>query len=1073
MFWAIEHDPPYYKRYNSDGTLETTADSIARRAGPTQEPSKLPAGLATVAQTLQRLTERDAGLTKKSVHTIVGHEKYGVLSLDGSGTLTSWTISQEYGGKAKTSWDSDHLNYFARSKEHSGLSFDEFQKLVKEYQSNGTSSHLIGVVNGRCVSMRFWTKDAILLGYESGAMTVLQIPELVNILGQEPKVFASCLEFTNSGFKAHDEQVFVIEEITRMIRARVVGERWIMMSEQEDKALGEPSEQEIAQMMGNEGLLFKWIAQLSKYFESKEVEEHRAKRQKLILVPKRTLSLYRLLRVPPEELPHRKLEAREFASALSIANTYELDTDTIYQYQWQLLTHFSANLVSDLLGKITDKDWVLASCLDTQTDDLDSVRMLLEYGLRLTDGLMDDIIARCGLSADTKISWIRAAASGEPVSAQASKALQGAEISEQDIRWCQYRWYYFKYLNRLSTYTELMKAEAEVRALEEARTMGLRQSQNPMYAPLDPLADDLESRGTRAPPSLTGSYSTFRDVDLAGQACLYAEAEFVQGVRTLFTRHNRETWPWRLAIIGRIPETCPTALYRDLLPRMDSKSVSEARWTQDHSWRDMDWVEVPEFKKVIFGSADHEMDNYLHQQATVVEERKAAHGGSEAASLDMDLITKEADQILPSPIAFPTPNEVLTDWYIHRALEIDRAAGQMIEARRLVQYGTDNNIQHLESISEDLGILCKLLYEIKPQNRSPRARDLWTNTILDLSLERFSLMDPMQVVQLCLSMSDDTTIVSDIRHLVLPYLTVIIPKRWQRHDQNHTPGQGLPAGLDAQNPMSYLYAYLLSQSPEHLAWVGAVVEASKPVYEPEERIISNDMDLSWLTLSCMYGCRTVHEWKVMSNMIVCLPMFEQTEEVDEAVDKVRRAELRKDIFLPADGDHSSLVPDRSRIPQQLDPLNMYPAFVKYAPTQGLMQHALDTLERHLTAAETLARYDLPVRLSWFLENSDSEANQLQMITKMARLASGGPEKMGERFESDDEWMLLLEDLLRLREDEQGGGVMNLVSEQDIYREYLAGVLSCGSTYFVPNFVLRKWVSGFLNADDIFIWYEFH
>lgn len=1047
---AIEHDAPYYKRYKSDGTLETSADSVTARSGSAPEPTKLPASLATVAQTLQKLTERDAGLMKSSVHTIVVHEQYGVLSLDGSGTLTSWIISREHGGKLKTSWDSDHLNYYARSKEHSDISFQQFQDLVKEYQSNGTSSHLFGVLNGRCVSMRFWTKDAILLGYESGAMIVLQIPELVNILGQEPKVFASCLEFTNSGFKAHDEQVFVIEEITRMIRARVVGERWIMMSEQEDKALGEPTEQEIAQMMGNEGLLFKWIAQLSKYFDSKDVEDHRAKRQKLILVPKRTLSLYRLLRVPPEELLHRKLEAREFSSALSIANTYELDTNTIYQYQWRLLTHFSADIVSDLLGKITDKEWVLTSCLDTQTEDLESARTMLEYGLRLTDSLMDDIIEHCGLTAETKISWIRAAASGEPMTAQAIQALQGAQLSEQEIRWCQYRWYFSKYLNRLSTFIELLKAETDKQAQEESRTSGLRQAQHPSHDPLNPLAalpNDLEDHTVRAPPSLTGPYSAFRDVDLAGQACLYAEAEFIQGVRTLFTRHNRETWPWRLAIVGRIPETCPTALYRDVLPRVDSRTKAETLWAQDHSWRDLDWVEVPEFRKAVFGSADHEMDHYLRQQSRVIEERKAAHGGSEAASLDMDLISREAELILPSPVTYPASNEALSDWYIHRALEIDRTAGQMIEARRLIQCGIDNHIQHLESISEDLGIICKLLYEIKPQNRGPQARDQWTNTILDLSLERFSLMDPMQVVQLCLSMSDDTTIVSDIRQLVLPYLTVIIPRRWQRHDPNHAPGQGLPAGLDVQNPMSYLYAYLLSQSPEHLAWVGAVVEASKPVYELEERIISNDMDLSWLTLSCMYGCRTVHEWKVMSNMIVCLPMFEQTEGVDEIVDKVRRAELRKDIFLPLNGEQTpSMVLDRPRLPQQLDPLNMYPAFVKYAPTPGLMQHALDTLERHLTAAETLARYDLPVRLSWFLENSDSGANQLQMITKMARLASGGPEKMGERFESDDEWMLLLEDLIRLREDEQGGGVMNLVSEQDIYREYLAGVLSCGSTF---------------------------
>ncbi|KAF9143402.1 hypothetical protein BGX30_000556 [Mortierella sp. GBA39] len=1049
MFLATEHNAPYYRKYKSDGQLETSVDTALARTGLSPDTTKSGSGLAAVGQTIHKLFERDADLVQNAVHTVVIHEKYGALSLDCSGTLTSWALSKERGGVLKMTWDSEHLNYYARSREHSSLPFQEFQELVKEYKSNGTSELLIGVVNGRCASMRFWTKDAILLGYESGAMIVLQIPELVNILGQEPKVFASCLEFTNSGFSSHDEQVFVMEEMTRMIRARVVGDRWIMMTEQEDKALGEPTEQEIAQMMGNERLLFKWIAQLSKYFESKEVDDHRARRQKFILVPKRTLSLYRMLRVPPEELLHRKLDARDYSSALTLATTYELDTDIIFQHQWQQLTYVNAEVVSTLLDRIKNKDWVLASCIDNTIDDLEGSRILLEYGLRLTEGLMDDIIRRCELGSDVRIDWIRAAAVREPMGPKTSKALLEAQLNEQETLWCKYRWYFLKYLNRLSTFIELTTAEKEIRAREEAKEEAMRPKPQ-AQGQLDPLGmhyDDTPEHKAPLRPLLTGSFNTFKDMDLSAQACFFAEAEFIEGVKILFTRHNRETWPWRLAIANRVPEACPTELYKDLLPQIDPKTRQERAWTPDHPWRDLDWVEIPECRTALFGLADHEMEIYLELHALKLEERKAAHGGDEAANLDMVTIKKEVEEILPSALAFPATTETLSHWYIDRALEIDRNAAQMMEERRLIQHGTNHYIPGLETMSEDLEILCKLLYEIKPDSRRPEARVRWADTVLEISLEQFSLMNPMEVVQLCLGMSDELTIVQDVWRLVLPYLSVVVPRRWQRKDPIHVPGQGLPAGLDIDNPMSYLYAFLLSQSPTHLSWVGAIVEASKPVYEPEERIISNDMDLSWLTMACMYGCRAVDEWKVMSDMIVCLPMFEQTEDVDEAVDKVRRAELRQDIFIRSGTDPQGTSPvlahDRAALPQQLDPINMFPAFVKYAPTQGLMQHALDTLEQHLTAAETLARYDLPVRLSWFLENSDSEASQLQMVIKMARLASGGPEKLGERFESDDEWMLLLEDLIRLRGGEKGGGVLSLVSEQDIYREYLAGVLSCG------------------------------
>ncbi|KAF9438264.1 hypothetical protein BGZ76_008905 [Entomortierella beljakovae] len=1047
------------------GALQQSKD---QSSGDTNTPSNLDSdsithskqytGYSAIGQTIQKLLERDSKLTQKSVHTVITHEKYGALSLDCSGSLTSWNLSKEHGGEAKMTWDSDHLNYFARSKEHRDLSFQEFQKLVKEYQSNGTSSQLVGVVNGRCVSMRYWTKDAILLGYESGAMIVLQIPDLINILGQEPKVFASCLEFTNSGFSSHDEQVFVIEEITAMIRARVVGDRWIMLTDMEDKALGEPTEEEIAQMMGNERLMFKWIAQLTRYFSAESHQENQARQQRLILVPKRTLSLHRMLRVPPEELMYRKLESRDYSSALAIASTYELNTDIIYQYQWKKLNVFSADVISELLDKIKDKQWVLANCIDCAKEDQDSIRTILEYGLQLTEGVMEEIIGRCGLSTEVKIEWIGAAASGRPMAPDASRELISAQLTEKEILWCKYRWYIIKYLNRLSTFAELIVAENESRAKLEAKATQLRSQKPPTHDPLD-FSGMYDERQAPPLPLLTGTFNVFKDIDLSGQARIYAEAEFIEGVRILFTRHNYETWPWRLAILDRIPESCPVDLYRELLPQIDPKTNSEKQWTLDRPWRETDWVDVCEFRTTIFGTANHEMDIYLEQQALTLEERKAAHGGSEAANLDMVTIKKESEEILPSIQSFPAPNEVLSHWYIDRALAIDRGTGQILEERRLVQYGVRNYIPYLETISEDLEILYKLVYEIKPGNRNPDARAIWADTVLDLTLEQFSLMNPMEVVQLCLGMSDEFTIVQDIRRLVMPYLTVVISRRWQRNDPIHVPGNGLPAGQDPHNPMSYLYAYLLSQSPTHLSWVGAVIQASKPVFELEERIISDDMDLSWLTMSCMYGCRTVTDWKVMSDMIVSLPLFEQTEDVDELVDKVRRAELRKDIFILGANNTSTTTfaaQDRPRIPQQLDPLNMYPAFVKYAPTQGLMQHALDTLEKHLTAAELLARYDLPVQLSWFLENSDSEANQLSMVTKMARLASGGPERMGERFDSDDEWMLLLEDLIRLRGNEQNGGVLGLVSEQDIYKEYLAGVLSCGkfelakATLFPPG-----------------------
>ncbi|KAG0238094.1 hypothetical protein BGW41_008240 [Actinomortierella wolfii] len=1061
IFLSIGAEAPFYKKFNADGTTETNVDQILSGDLSDSASSMHQSPMSYATQTIRKLLERDADLSGHSIHTVIAHEVHGVLSLDTSGTLTIWRVSRSNGGTKQQSWDKEHLNYFARGKEYADLSFQEFRERVKEFHSNGVIAEgLIGLDNGRCVSMRFWTKDAILLGYENGVMIVLQIPELINILGEEPRVFASCLEFTNSGYEQHDEEVFVIEEITRMVRARVVGNRWILLSDQEDKALGEPTEEEIAQMMGNESIFFKMVGQVSKYFEGSSDDPRRPKRQKLVLVPKRTLCLYRMLRVPPEQLVYRKLESRDFASALSIAATYDLDTDIIHQYQWQHATHISEALITNHLAAIKDREWVLYNCLDYTSDDLDGVRLLLEYGLEQTDSMMDDIIHRNQLSVDLKLAWVRAASSGQPLSEKAAKELAGVELSEKEILWCKYRWYFIKYLNRLSTYKELIAAETEQRKKDEAKANRARSTtKQTTLDPLDPLALELEEpEEVRVPstPWLSGNYSTFRDVDLSGQACAFARANFIQGIAILFTRHHKEIWPWRLAILDRIPETCHFDLYSTLLPQVDSKQPQkpECGWKINHPWRDPDWVEIPEFRSLVFGSPDHEMDSYKEQQALTVEERKAAHGGADAAKLDMDAIMAEVEEILPSPEPFPASTERLSRWYTNRALSIDSNAGLLQEAQKLIQRGIDGGVQGLETLAEDLSILCKLMYDDRGRPlRSPEAQRIWNNLIVSLSLREFSSLNPAEVVSTCLKATEQATIVGDIWRLVVPYLKEILPARWRRDPQRFPKGAGLTLGLDPENSMSYLYAYLLQQSVEHLPWVAEVVEASKPTYPIDQRIISDDMDLSWLTMACMYGCASINQWDVMSRMIVCLPLFEQAQSIDPSQDKERRAILRKGIFIPLH-QQDQYTPSASSPPtmatdpktvlyQQVSPLRMYPAFMKYAPDADHLQHALDTLEQHLTAAETLARYELPVRLSWFLENADNEAHQLQMVIKLARRASGGVETMGDRFESEDEWMLLLEDLIRLQGGEEGNGVLGLVSEQDIYREFLGGVLSCG------------------------------
>lgn len=71
---------------------------------------------------------------------------------------------------------------------------------------------------------------------------------------------------------------------------------------------------------------------------------------------------------------------QQYEEALTLARTYNLDLDLVYQTQWRK-SEFSVNDLEQYLSKVSKRLVVLNECLTRVPKTLDAVRELLNFGL--------------------------------------------------------------------------------------------------------------------------------------------------------------------------------------------------------------------------------------------------------------------------------------------------------------------------------------------------------------------------------------------------------------------------------------------------------------------------------------------------------------------------------------------------------------------------------------------------------------------------------------------------------------------------------------------------------------------
>ncbi|XP_006880730.1 PREDICTED: neuroblastoma-amplified sequence-like [Elephantulus edwardii] len=557
-----------------------------------------------------------------------------------SGKLSIWAIPSL---KQQGEWDQDEQPGYDALNPDWRLSTEK-RKKIKDKESFYP-----------LIDVNWWAESAVTLARCSGALTVSSVKTLKNLLGKSCEWFEPSPQVTathDGGFLSLECEIKLAPKRSRL-ETRSSGEE----DEGEDNS---DSDHEISAKTRYFGYIKQGLYLVT------EMERFAPPRKR----PRTITKNYRLVSLrstTPEELYQRKIESEEYEEALSLAHTYGLDTDLVYQRQWRKSAVNIAS-IQNYLSKIKKRSWVLHECLERVPENVDAAKELLQYGLKGTD--LEALIAigkgaddgRFALPGEIDIDNI----SYEEISPDEEETAKNKKEKELMRR---------QELLKLVNFSKLMLEQKE-----------LCRCRLKLLTYLDRLATYEEILGV--PHGSEQSYDAeffkkFRNQNIVLSARTYARQSNVQALEILFTYHGSDLLPHRLAILSNFPETTSPHEYAVLLPEAchSDNSLMIIPWNE-HKHREKDWCEASECKMVVEPSLQDE-NEFLYAAQPELLKYRSTH----------------------------LPVEKVTEWYQTRAEEIEHYSRQVDCALSLIRLGMERNIPGLLVLCDNLVTLETLVYE--------------------------------------------------------------------------------------------------------------------------------------------------------------------------------------------------------------------------------------------------------------------------------------------------------------------------------------------------------------------------
>ncbi|XP_052042051.1 NBAS subunit of NRZ tethering complex isoform X3 [Apodemus sylvaticus] len=504
------------------------------------------------------------------------------------------------------------------------------------------------------IDVNWWADGAVTLARCSGALTVSSAKSLKNLLGKSCEWFEPSPQVTAT----HDGGFLSLECEIKLAPKRSRVE--VRAGEEDEGEADSDSDHETSAKARYFGYIKQGLYLVT------EMERFAPPRKR----PRTITKNYRLVSLrstTPEELYQRKIESEDYEEALSLAHTYGLDTDLVYQRQWRKSAVNIAS-IQNYLSKIKKRSWVLHECLERVPENVDAAKELLQYGLKGTD--LEALIAigkgvddgRFTLPGDVDIDSVAyeelSPADKEPAKSKRQKELKKrhellklvnfSKLTLEQKELCRCRLKLLTFLDRLATYEEIL---------------GAPHASEQRY--------DAEF------------FKKFRSQNIVLSARTYARESNVQALEILLTYHGSHLLPHRLAILSNFPETTSPHEYAVLLPEAcwNNDSLTIIPWAE-RKHRAEDWCEELECRMVVEPNLQDDSEFLYAAQ--------------------------------PELLQYRTPQltvEKVMAWYQHRAEAIEHHAGQVDCALSLVRLGVERHIPGLLALCDDLVTLETLVYE--------------------------------------------------------------------------------------------------------------------------------------------------------------------------------------------------------------------------------------------------------------------------------------------------------------------------------------------------------------------------
>ncbi|XP_045700375.1 neuroblastoma-amplified sequence isoform X2 [Phyllostomus hastatus] len=548
------------------------------------------------------------------------------------------------------------------------------------------------------IDVNWWAGSAVILARCSGALTVSSVKTLKNLLGKSCEWFEPSPQVTathDGGFLSLECEIKLAPKRSRLETRG---------GEDEEGEEDSDSDQDVSAKARYFGYVKRGLYLVT------EMERFAPPRKR----PRAVSKHYRLVSLrstTPEELFQRKIESEEYEEALSLAQTYGLDTDLVYQRQWRKSAVSSAS-IQNYLSKIKKRSWVLHECLERVPETVDAAKELLQYGLRGTD--LEALVAigdgaddgRFALPGDVDIDGVpyeELCPEDEPArTAKASELRKRQELLRlvdfskltlEQKELCRCRLKLLTYLDRLATHEEIL---------------GVRHAPEQRF--------DAEF------------FKKFRNQNIVLSARTYARESNVQALEILFTYHGPDLLPHRLAVLSNFPETTSPHEYAALLPEAcySGDSLMIIPW-HERKHRDKDWCEEAACRTVVEPSLPDESEFLYAAQ--------------------------------PELLRYQTPQltvEQAMDWYQARAEEIEHCARQVDCALSLVRLGMERRIPGLLLLCDNLVTLETLVYEAGGD--------------LTLTLKELQQMEDIEKLRLLMNSCSEDKYVTSAYQWMVPFL---------------------------------------------------------------------------------------------------------------------------------------------------------------------------------------------------------------------------------------------------------------------------------------------------------------